>query len=121
MGDPRWAILDGRSSMSNARDDPPLVANARMYAVNPDVAGWWNRLFQWIADEAGLPLVPVTHAPPEPLETLWLREDLGCAFMCGYPFATWRGDASKQPRLLAAPLPSPSRYQGRAVYCTDIV
>ncbi len=107
--------------MSRARDDRPLVANARMYALNSDVAGGWDRLFQWIAQEAGVPLVPVAHAPPEPLETLWLRADLGCAFMCGYPFTTWRGKAASQPRLVAAPLPSPSRYEGRAVYCTDIV
>ena len=107
--------------MSRACDDGPLVANARMYAVNPEVAGAWQRLFQWSADEADVPLVYVAHAPPEPLETLWLRPDLGCAFMCGYPYATWREEAASQPRLVAGPLPSPSRYEGRAVYCTDIV
>jgi ABC-type phosphate/phosphonate transport system substrate-binding protein len=106
--------------MIGARDDGPLVANARMYAVNPQVARAWQRLFKWVADEADVPLVYMAHAPPEPLETLWHRADLGCAFMCGYPLATWPHAASNPPRLLAAPLPSPSRYQRRPVYCTDI-
>src|SRR5207237_4865176 len=56
-------------------------------------------------------------ADPYPLEQLWARDDLGCVFMCGYPWAM----RSERPHLLAAPVPSPSRYQGRPIYFTDFV
>ena len=59
----------------------------------------------------------IDHAAPAPLEDLWARDDLGAAFMCGFPFAS----AARKPRLLAAPVPSPPRYGGRPRYCTDFV
>ncbi|MEO8537395.1 MAG: PhnD/SsuA/transferrin family substrate-binding protein [Betaproteobacteria bacterium] len=99
----------------------PLVANARMYAVNDDVAELWRRLFEWVAADSGVALQVVAHAAPAPLERLWQRDDLGCAFICGYPLAAWADPSRARPRVLAAPLPSPPRYGGRAVYCTDIV
>ena len=37
--------------------------------------------------------------------------------MCGWPFAK----ADPQPKLIAAPVPSPARYGGRPVYVTDLV
>ena len=37
--------------------------------------------------------------------------------MCGLPFS----QREPQPLLIAAPVPAPPRYGGRAVYCTDIV
>ena len=43
--------------------------------------------------------------------------DLGCAFMCGYPFIKSRS----RPQALAAPVPVGARYGGRAVYATDFV
>ena len=98
-----------------------LVANARMYAIDERVAALWSRLFAWIAIEARIPLDVIAHAPPRPLAALWRRADLGCAFICGYPWTTWDDPAIAQPRLLAAPIPSGARYAGRAVYCTDIV
>jgi ABC-type phosphate/phosphonate transport system substrate-binding protein len=98
-----------------------LVANARMYAIDERVAALWSRLFAWIAIEARIPLDVIAHAPPRPLAALWRRADLGCAFICGYPWTTWADPAIAQPRLLAAPVPSGARYAGRAVYCTDIV
>jgi ABC-type phosphate/phosphonate transport system substrate-binding protein len=61
-----------------------LGANARMYAVNAQVAALWERLFAWIAEDADVPLAIVEHPAPQPL-------------------------------------PSPARYDGRPVYCTDIV
>jgi ABC-type phosphate/phosphonate transport system substrate-binding protein len=94
-----------------------LVANARMYAVTPAAKAAWQDLFAWIAQTAGVPLATIDHAAPAPLEELWARSDLGAAFMCGFPFAS----AIPQPRLLAAPVPSPARYGGRAVYCTDLI
>jgi ABC-type phosphate/phosphonate transport system substrate-binding protein len=63
----------------------------------------------------------IDHAAPRPLPALWRRDDLGCAFICGYPWVTWDEGLVGRPQLLAAPIPSPARYGGRAVYCTDIV
>jgi ABC-type phosphate/phosphonate transport system substrate-binding protein len=96
---------------------PVLIANARMYAVTPAVRDAWRRLFDWLARHAGVPLVTIDHAAPAPLEALWGRDDLAAAFMCGFPFAS----AVPRPRLVAAPVPSPPRYRGQAVYCTDFV
>ena len=98
----------------------PLVANARMYAVDAHVAAWWRHLFAWVANEAHVELTTIDHPPPRPLPDLWRRNDLGCAFICGYPWSTWEHEATR-PQLLAAPIPSAPRYGGRAVYCTDIV
>ena len=103
---------------------PPLaarVANARMYAVDTHVAALWKQLFARVAQEASVDLDVIDHAAPRPLPDLWRRADLGCAFICGYPWVTWNERAVAQPALLAAPLPSAARYGGRAVYCTDFV
>jgi ABC-type phosphate/phosphonate transport system substrate-binding protein len=37
--------------------------------------------------------------------------------MCGFPFAS----AARKPGLIAAPVPSPSRYGGLPRYCTDFI
>ena len=97
------------------------VANARMYAVTPAVSALWERLFAWLASEAALPLAVVAHAAPLPLPALWTRADLGCAFMCGYPWSTWNDARHERPALIAAPVPSPARYRAIPAYCTDIV
>jgi len=94
-----------------------LIANARMYAVTPKVRDAWRALFDWAGRHAGVPLTYIDHAAPAPLEELWARDDLAAAFMCGYPFAM----AAPKPRIVAAPIPSPPRYRGAAVYCTDFV
>jgi ABC-type phosphate/phosphonate transport system substrate-binding protein len=94
-----------------------LVANARMYAIAPGAREAWRALFAWVAERADVPLTYVDHAAPAPLEELWARRDLGAAFMCGFPFAR----ATPQPILVAAPMPSPARYGGRAVYCSDLI
>ena len=94
-----------------------LVANARMYAVTPAVKAAWQDLFEWVARMSGVPLAYLDHAAPAPLETLWERDDLGAAFMCGFPFAS----AAQKPQILAAPIPSPPRYGGMPCYCTDLV
>jgi ABC-type phosphate/phosphonate transport system substrate-binding protein len=57
------------------------------------------------------------QADPTPLDELWAREDMGCVFMCGYPWALRRDP----PALLASPVPSPPRYGGRAAYVTDFI
>jgi ABC-type phosphate/phosphonate transport system substrate-binding protein len=81
------------------------------------VAAAWRTLFDWVARKSGVPLATIDHAAPVPLEALWAREDLGAAFMCGFPFAS----AARKPWLLAAPSPSPRRYGGLPQYCTDLV
>jgi ABC-type phosphate/phosphonate transport system substrate-binding protein len=70
-----------------------------------------------VSARAGVPCTPIDHPAPLPLESLWSRPDLGCAFMCGYPLAR----TEPQPVALAAPVPSPARYQHKAVYWTDFV
>ena len=94
-----------------------LIANARMYAVTPVVKAAWQELFAWVATTSGVPLTYVDHAAPAPLEALWARDDLGAAFMCGFPFAS----VTPQPVALAAPVPSPPRYGAKPCYCTDFV
>jgi ABC-type phosphate/phosphonate transport system substrate-binding protein len=95
----------------------PLVANARMYAVTPQVRDAWRAIFVWLGRHSGVPLVYVDHAAPAPLEQLWSRNDLAATFMCGLPFAL----AAPKPLIVAAPVPSPSRYRRQPVYCTDFV
>jgi len=93
------------------------IASARMYSWSPSLTAAWRRLLDGVAARASVPLEVLNLADPYPLETLWAREDLGCVFMCGYPWAM-RAD---RPHLLAAPVPSPPRYGGRPVYYTDFV
>ena len=94
-----------------------LVANARMYSVTPVVKAAWQDLLAWVARTSGVPLTYLDHAAPAPLEHLWARDDLGAAFICGFPFAS----AARKPHILAAPVPSPPRYGGKPQYCTDLV
>src|SRR5258705_3286311 len=48
----------------------PMIANARMYALNDAVAGAWRALFEWIGKRADVPLEMVDHAAPAPLAEL---------------------------------------------------
>jgi ABC-type phosphate/phosphonate transport system substrate-binding protein len=93
------------------------VVNARMYAVNAACKADWHVLLQRALCDAELDWPIVDFDAPAPLSALWDRDDLGAALMCGLPFAR----RVPRPTLVAAPLPSPARYGGRPVYCTDIV
>jgi len=93
-----------------------LVANARMYAVNPAVARAWTALFAYVSQRTGIVLELIPHAAPAPLEALWSRDDLGLAFICGYPFAT--GGFPVQP--VAVPVPVSSLAAGRPLYATHL-
>lgn len=95
----------------------PLVTNARMYTVDAASKAAWRTLLEWIVRRAGLDWPVIDHGAPTPIAELWARADLGAAMMCGLPFAL----ARPQPTLVAAPIPSPGRYAGRAVYCTDVI
>lgn len=93
------------------------VANARMYAVSPQVAAAWKELFGWLARESGIDLDILDHPFPLPLADLWSRPDLGCAFMCGFPFML----ATHRPRPVAAPIPVKAPIAGRPVYATCLI
>ena len=93
-----------------------MLANARMYSVTPASTEAWRAVINWVTREAAVPVEFVEHAPPKLLSDLWSRPDLGVVQMCGLP-ASLR---SPSPIVLAAPLPSPPRYGGKAVYMSDL-
>lgn len=93
------------------------VANARMYAATPGLKAAWRELLLWVLAEAGLDWPVLDYDAPAPLAPLFARDDLGLVFMCGLPFS----QREPAPVLVAAPVPSPARYGGRPVYCTDLV
>jgi hypothetical protein len=43
-----------------------LIANARMYAVNPAVRDPWRALLDWVGRHSGIPLTYLEHAAPAP-------------------------------------------------------
>ena len=88
-----------------------------MYSWSPSAAAAWHRLLGWVAKTAAVDLTVLDQSDPTSLDDLWKREDMGCVFMYGYPWAL-RQD---RPTLLASPVPSPPRYGGRAVYVTDFI
>jgi ABC-type phosphate/phosphonate transport system substrate-binding protein len=94
-----------------------LIACSRMYNVTPRARQAWASLFTWVSETSGVELEIVDHPAPAPLEDLWARPDMGCVFMCGWPF----GRAEPQPRPIAAPIPSGDRYRGRPSYFTDLI
>jgi ABC-type phosphate/phosphonate transport system substrate-binding protein len=93
------------------------IANARMYAVTPEVESLWRELLERVAIDAGATLKYVPYPAPRPLEQLWSRSDLGAVFMCGYPIAL--KIAPVVP--IAAPIPRARWASGRAVYRTDLI
>jgi ABC-type phosphate/phosphonate transport system substrate-binding protein len=93
------------------------VANARMYSVNPGAAAVWKEFFEWLARASGVDLRAIDHAFPAPLAELWSRPDLGCAFMCGFPYEL----AKHPPRPVAAPVPLGAPVPGKPVYATRLV
>ncbi|MBV8783440.1 MAG: PhnD/SsuA/transferrin family substrate-binding protein [Gammaproteobacteria bacterium] len=93
------------------------IANARMYAVTPEVEAAWRTLLEHVAADAGVALRYLPYPAPQPLEALWARPDLGAVLMCGYPLAQRLAPALP----LAAPIPSVRWAGGRAVYRTDLI
>lgn len=93
-----------------------LIANARMYSVTAQAAAAWRALLEWVIERARVDCQAIDYPPPKPMASLWARPDLGCAFMCGYPYAL----ATPKPTLLAAPVPSPDAYGGKPMYWTDL-
>jgi ABC-type phosphate/phosphonate transport system substrate-binding protein len=93
------------------------IANARMYAVTPEAEEAWKALLAYVGDEATVPLEYLAYPAPQPLDTLWVRPDLGAVLMCGYPIALGLAPVA----TIAAPVPSASWAGGRAVYRTDFI
>lgn len=94
-----------------------MIANARMYSVTPEVGALWRRLLAAVLGTVEPTVDIVDHAPPAPIAELWGRNDKAAVFMCGLPQSL----ASPRPALVAAPVPSPAAYRGRACYWTDLV
>lgn len=88
-----------------------------MYAVSEPAARAWYAILRRVSELTEVPLKIIDFPPPLPLEDLWSRSDLGAVFMCGYPFIL----AGQRHQLIAAPVPAPRRYGGRAVYYTDFI
>jgi len=93
-----------------------MIVNARMYAPAPAAKAAWREVLGWVLRRAGLDWTYLDHDAPAPMAQLWARDDLGLAFMCGLPYSL----RTPTPQLIAAPVPSLSRYADRAVYCTDL-
>lgn len=87
-----------------------------MYAVAPGAAAAWRHLFALVAQRSGVTLDYVEHAHPAPLDALWSRPDLGCAFMCGWPYAREAQEAVVQRPVLAAPVPDAVWAGEQAIY-----
>lgn len=106
--------MAGGGKLAAMRD---RIACSRMYDIAPAARAAWHVVFARVATLSGVALHPFIHAAPAPIEELWARPDLGCVFMCGWPWAM----TEPRPVPLAAPVPSPARYGGRPVYLTDFV
>jgi len=90
-----------------------LIANARMYSsAGPAARTAWREVLAWVVANACTPMDIVDHDPPALLSDLWARDDLGATIMCGLPHALRK----PTPTVLAAPIPSPPAYGGKAVY-----
>ena len=94
-----------------------MIANARMYAVTPEVEAAWRDILGYIAREAGVELHYEAYPAPQPLETLWARPDLGCVLMCGYPIAMGLADIVP----IAAPIPRADWALRRPLYRSDLI
>lgn len=94
-----------------------LVTSARMYNVSPGAAAAWRALFDRVFADVGVEVAAIEHKHPRPIETLWEEPGLFGAFMCGWPFV--RGGLRMQ--AIAAPVPSPARYESKPRYCSDFL
>ena len=94
-----------------------MITSFRMYEAVPAAAAGWRSLFGPVFADLALDIRIIEHRHPQPIDALWAEPELCCAFMCGWPFAR-----SLVPmQAIAAPVPSPPRYEGRPRYCSDFV
>eukprot|EP01037_Dinobryon_pediforme_P002726 gene2726-2765_t len=88
-----------------------------MYGVAPGAVAAWRALFEHVAARSGVGLEIIDHAFPAPLADLWSRDDLGCTFICGWPYV----HRSEHLVPVAAPVMDDPLAAGRPVYWTDLV
>jgi len=93
-----------------------MIACTRMYNVNECVNALWRELLELVAMRADVEFKVIAHAAPAPLDTLWERDDILCAFMCGWPFH----QANPPPQIVAAPIPAGGQCEGPQ-YCTNMI
>ena len=94
-----------------------MIASFRMYEAVPRAAGAWRRLFERVFADVGQKIEIIEHRWPQPIDDLWGRPDLCCAFMCGWPFVRRRNAM----QAIAAPVPSLPRYAGLPRYCSEFL
>ena len=94
-----------------------MIASFRMYEAGEGAARAWRALFARVFADAGMSVQIVEHRWPAPIEELWAREDLGAAFMCGWPFV--RSAVAMQ--AIAAPVPAHARYHGLPRYRSEFL
>jgi ABC-type phosphate/phosphonate transport system substrate-binding protein len=91
-----------------------------MYAVAPAAATAWRALLAHVGHAAGVALHIIDHPYPAPLPELWAREDLGCVFMCGWPYAK-DAAAGLARTILAAPVPDAAWSAGQPLYRSEFL
>ena len=98
-----------------------MIANARMYSIDPQSTHAWKALLEWVIARASLSYDVIDYSAPLRLSELWARDDLGAVFMCGLPYSMLEQQAAIAVGIVAAPVPSPARYAGLPRYMTDVV
>ena len=87
-----------------------------MYNAVPGAARAWRALFGRVFADAGVDIDVIEHRWPDPIADLWAKPELCGAFMCGWPFSKSAG-----MQAIAAPVPSPARYEGLPRYCSEFL
>ena len=93
-----------------------VITSFRMYNAVPRATQAWRALFDRVFAETKIDIRIVDHGWPAPIDALWREPELCCAFMCGWPFVR-----SGRMQAIAAPVPSPQRYEGLPRYCSEFV
>jgi len=94
------------------------IANARMYAVSPEVEAAWRRCPRARRGRrAGLALEYEPYPAPQPLEALWARPDLERRADVRLPIALKLAPVVP----IAAPIPRRGVAAGQARYRTDLI
>jgi ABC-type phosphate/phosphonate transport system substrate-binding protein len=88
-----------------------------MYSVCAPAAASWGTLFSAVAKRAGLDIAVIQHHQPKPIADLWRRTDMAAVFMCGLPYSR----SQPKPSLIAAPIPSPTAFDGLPKYWSEWV
>jgi ABC-type phosphate/phosphonate transport system substrate-binding protein len=88
-----------------------------MYNATPAAADAWRALFARVFADARVAIEVVEHRWPRPVEELWQREGLCCAFMCGWPFVR----ARPPMQAIAAPVPAFEAYADLPRYRSEFL